>query len=138
MNKEISFNQIPDLNYQGYYWLSNAQTPIILRHEKINLQLFEKALPFIIEGNFYHKEEEISINVKFIDGDYKICQYNLKDYPRKEYLCIGHLIEKGFPIYEMVEAWEEVINNESSEVDSLAGMVSLQPAWSAFAGFKNA
>jgi len=134
MNKnyqKITIAEIPNqLNFEGYYWYSDKQKPVILDNEKIDKKTFT-ALPFIIEGNFYAPKEQISIQVKNLNGTYHIAKIDL-NLPEiilveeKEY--IAHDL-KGIRKFKMKEAWQEV------EDELLEGMSTLVPAWSAFSGF---
>ena len=75
--KKIEIQQIPfHLTFEGYYWYSNASKPCVLDDETISASIFTQ-LPFIIEGNLYNKENQISINIKNIDGQYLITQADL-------------------------------------------------------------
>lgn len=136
--KEIEITQIPSIPFEGYYWYSDATTPALLRNELIDKSLLdENKLPFIIEGNFYNKDQQISLQIRNIDGIYKIFQYDLTGHEPVTYLSNGFLKSEGFEKYQMVEAWaavpDEIINEEKEY--ALAGMKTQKPAWSAFAGF---
>jgi CRISPR type III-associated protein (TIGR04423 family) len=75
--KKIQINEIPqDIKFEGYYWYSDATSPIF-EISIIDLAWFS-TMPFIIEANFYNKEKGISISVKNINGEYYIYQYDLK------------------------------------------------------------
>jgi CRISPR type III-associated protein (TIGR04423 family) len=130
-HQKITVNEIPDnLIVEGYYWYSYAQKPKIVSGQTIDKGIF-KPLPFIIEGNFYAANENLSIQVKNIDGEYHIFKYDLNesayiDLETKEY--IAHDLE-GVARYKMKEAWEAV------EDELVEGMKVLKPTWSAFAGF---
>ncbi len=117
------------LNYQGYYWYSNKPKPQLV--EKISKEIFT-TLPFIVEGNLYCAEKNISISIKNIDGEYHIYQADLNGLAKdqktvQEY--IAHDLE-GVKKIKMLHYWEE------SEPDELlANMTTLIPSWQAFAGF---
>lgn len=128
--KKITIAEIPDLLYEGYYWYSNRKCPEILATEaRIDKNLFTQ-MPFVIEANFYAKGEDISIKVNFLNGAYHVAQFNLADLSSKlktEQVYLGHDLEgKNF---KLIEAWQEVND------PNLENMKTLQPAWSAFAGF---
>lgn len=139
-SKLITKETIPDLTYEGYYWYSDESAPELLLGQKIDTSIFT-LLPFVIEANFYNEAQKISIQVKNIDGQYYFYQYDLKgikDFEEKTYLVNGFLQSRNFSRYRMIEAWEEVsdapINTKGEK--ALAGMSTLQIAWSAFAGFE--
>lgn len=130
-SQNISIAQIPSGDYEGYYWYSDAQAPEIIIGKNIDPAKFT-ALPFVIEANFYCQAKQISIRVRNVEGQYLVTQFNLGALPedfkttRKTYL--GHDL-KGRN-FILVEAWREVVDTEQ-----MAGLKTLQPAWSAFAGF---
>lgn len=129
--KRISIDELNfDLAYEGYYWYSNKSKPEIA--DKLTKDIFT-LFPFIVEGNFYSQEKEISISIKYIDGEYKVFQACLKDLPanqvtHEEY--IAHDLE-GVKKIKMIHFW-----TESGPDPLLEGMTTLFPAWQAFKGFK--
>ena len=131
--QKITIKEIPDFDFEGYYWYSNERRPKRVLGGKIDQSIFSD-LPFVIEANFFSKKENVSIQVKNIDGDYYILQFNLSS------IQDHHLIDKQDYIahdlvdikkYKMMEAWEE----RSDEL--LEGMKTLVPSWTAFVGFIN-
>lgn len=125
-------------NYQGYYWLSDKSKPTVFaQSESLNLATLiqDHHLPFIIEGNFCCIEngiEKFSVSIRHINGQYQITKYDFTNIPNlKEFLQAykGHDI--GEYDFLMVEYWEIIAD------ELLAGMKTLQPAWSAFYGFKS-
>ena len=123
---KIDFN----LEYEGYYWYSGSEQPVVIRNKKIDPSIFTD-LPFIIEGAFYCSSSNVSIRVRNIDGAYIISQFNLKDsnadhLDEKTYF--SHDIEGGIK-YKLVEAWKAELEPE------MENMEILRPAWSAFKGF---
>jgi CRISPR type III-associated protein (TIGR04423 family) len=63
-------DQIPAGIYTGYCWLSDADRPIILENEPIN---YKPVLnPFIIEGHLFSEQDNVSICIRHIDGQYLI------------------------------------------------------------------
>lgn len=130
--KRINIDDIDfTLDYEGYYWLSNERKPHIVN--KISKDIFTN-LPFVIEGNFYHKdgEKEISISVKNINGQYQIYRADLKgirDDRKTEQAYLAHDLD-GIKQLKIVQVWEE-----SDPDELLAGMTTLIPKWQAFAGF---
>ena len=121
--KQISIEQIPSGNYEGYYWLSNAPKPDVIKDADIDKSKFG-VLPFVVEANFYCKDTETSIQVKNIDGVYHVAQIDVKDCDAVKY--IGHDIDAD---YYVVEAWEE------EDDEFLEGMKTQVPSWTAFKGF---
>lgn len=129
VTQQIALHEIPDYHYQGYYWYSDAEAPEIIDNGKIDTDKFTK-LPFVIEGNFYAPKENVSIQVKHINGAHQVTRFNLAELDShlgRKRLYLGHDL-KGRNFY-MMEAWIE------AEDPYLENMKTLQPAWSAFAGF---
>ncbi|NWH03870.1 TIGR04423 family type III CRISPR-associated protein [Desulfobacter latus] len=58
--------------YTGYYWLSDADHPVILENRTIQYQPVLN--PFIIEGRLFCDQENTSISIRHIDGQYLIYQ----------------------------------------------------------------
>jgi len=84
IKKLNSLAEIPDLNYEGYFWLSDAKEPIVL-----NNQIYDYKTvginPFVIEALLYCEKENISIQVQHT-GEYQIFEYHLNDYPEASLL----------------------------------------------------
>lgn len=132
--KEIKIQDIDfTLRYDGYYWYSNTSKPEIIRNQIIPDNILT-ALPFIIEGNFYSEDSGISINIKNIDGQYKIYECStfglIEDHITRSELLAHDL--KGVEKIKVVQYWEE-----SDEDPLLENMKTLQPVWQAFVGFIN-
>lgn len=130
--KAIEISELPsDMLFEGYYWYSHESKPIQINSQKIDKEIFTQ-MPFIIEGNFFAPQEQVSISVKNIDGIYRIVRYDLKkevplvEIEKSEYL--AHDLD-GIEKFIMAEAWEPVSD------DLLCNMKTLVPTWSAFAGF---
>lgn len=127
--KKITLMEIPDYEFEGYYWYSDQQKPEIVTASKIDKSKFT-LMPFVIEANFYARKEKVSIQIKNIDGAYQIGRIELdQDDIDKSIRYIGHDLDGRN--FKMVEAWEAI------EDGLLEGIKSLQPAWGAFAGFTN-
>lgn len=129
----IRVEEIPlGILFEGYYWYSNQKKPTVIPPDvPIQLSWFTD-LPFIVEANFYAKKEQISIHVRSMDGTYHITKIDLSQLDHS--LCskasyVGHDLDGRD--FEMIEAWFA----QPDEEGLLAGMESLIPAWTAFAGF---
>lgn len=129
----ISIQDIPgDINFEGYYWYSNAKVPEIITDEPIQPAWF-KDLPFVIEANFYSREHQLGIQVRYVDGQYQVAMINLskvdKSLTGDPQLYIGH--DLNGRNFQVIEAWQP-------EKDPFCeGMEVLVPSWSAFIGFVN-
>ena len=130
-----AYQEIKDISqikgsFEGYYWYSDKSKPVLVEDSPIDPSWFTE-LPFVIEANFYDKKQQISIQIRNIDGYYHMAKIDLSSVP-KEALdtqwYIAHDLE-GKEGYLMIEAWEE-------ENDPLLDeMPVYQPSWAAFAGF---
>jgi CRISPR type III-associated protein (TIGR04423 family) len=135
-HKAITLADIPvDVVFDGYFWVSNDKKPKTMRAERVDMTLFQK-LPFVVEGNLWSEERSLSIQIRNVDGEYLINQFDLSNsdpdqdklLDEKEYL--AHDLD-GVGKFRVVEAWKE------HRDEMLAGMVTLVPAWTAFKGFVN-
>lgn len=137
MHFEIkSIQDIPDYRYEGYYWYSDSQAPQVILDERIDKSKFTE-IPFVIEANFFARKENVSIQVRNIDGQYYVSGFRfigIEDSDKhviREYF--AHDLKTGktsIKKFEMVEAWEETND------PLLENMTTLQPSWAAFRGFK--
>lgn len=128
--KRINIEEIDfSLNYEGYLWYSNAKKPE--QKSSISKEDF-KDLPFVIEGNLYSKEKNISISITHRDGEYFIYTADLNDLKDDQIThqeFIAHDLD-GVKKIKILQYWEESIPD-----DLLAGMKTLTPSWRAFTGF---
>ena len=131
--KKINIQDIPDLNYSGYLWASDSNKPLQI-DGKLDKTLIV-GLPFIIEGNLWSEEDQISIQIQNIDGVYHIAHIDMKEsttieLEEKEYLAHDLQDEKGGTKYlKMKQAWLPKADPLSNDFPVL------QPAWEAFVGF---
>lgn len=131
MHKEVNLTSLGGKKFQGYLWYSDAEAPVLLEQETVKDEHFTK-LPFIIEGNLYCEAERLSVQIKNIDGVYKITSVVLPQPQHPNYFLESYIAHdvKGYRKFLLFEAWEAETD------DLLSGMGCLQPAWSAFAGFE--
>ena len=130
----IDSNTFGQGQYVGYYWYSDQTKPVVLKKpEPVKPDLFSAKLPFIVEAAFFDPKSKISIQIRNIDGSNFVQRIDLSSYLSTNPLAtVQHykshdLLEVG--TYKVVEAWKEV------KKDALAGMKTLEPAFTAFAGF---
>jgi CRISPR type III-associated protein (TIGR04423 family) len=131
--QKININNIPfDLEYEGYYWYSNSKQPNIVENTLISSAIFTE-MPFIVEGNFFNEEKQISISIKNIDGTYliTITDFNtlkISNLVEQNYIAKNELT--GISKIKLAQYWEE------GEADPyLENMKTLIPTWVAFKGF---
>lgn len=90
-----SLQDIPQLKYSGYLWMSDSKEPIILQSEVLPEHGTNSLNPFVIEGLLFAETENISITIRHT-GRYVIAQTDLKqensDSVSKYYL--SHKLDK--------------------------------------------
>ena len=124
--KSIQLDEIPQGLYEGYYWYSDKEEPTLIKNEEIKKDWFS-LLPFIIEGNFYSKSDQISIQVTNHGEGYHITRFDLSQMQETPKVRIGHrLAGKNLLV---IEGWTKQAD------DNLENFETYQPAWLAFAGF---
>jgi CRISPR type III-associated protein (TIGR04423 family) len=129
--KRINIEDIPkDMLFEGYYWYSDESKPHIINGQPIPIEKLTP-LPFVVEANFYNEDEQTSISIKNIDGQYLITRADLKGLANlEEQSYIAHRL-KDISKIKLTCHWQE------SEPDALlAGMTTLIPVWLAFTGFE--
>ncbi|KAA6329355.1 hypothetical protein EZS27_021834 [termite gut metagenome] len=135
MNAQKLSDIIPnDRNYTGYLWMSDEQTPKTYCNQPIDKELerTDNQNPFIIEGQLYCEEKQLSYNIKYVDGKYMVTAYNLETFKNeifdeKEYIPnripASHIIFKQY--------WKQ-------KADELCeNMEVLIPGAFVFVGFEN-
>ena len=77
MEKTEFINKIKDIPLTGYLWLSNEAKPTRVYHNaKIDTSVFDVENPFVAEGLLYDESNNLSYQIKYIDGIYRICEYS--------------------------------------------------------------
>ena len=66
-------------NCEGYLWWSDQQTPQVYQDEALDICLDETKNPFVVEGQLYDKECRNSYAIKYIDGQYVVREFNVKE-----------------------------------------------------------
>jgi CRISPR type III-associated protein (TIGR04423 family) len=129
INRIGSVAEIPNSNYQGYYWLSNAETPVMINGKFDSTQI--KINPFIIEGMLWDEKSQKSIMISHT-GNYQIFEYNLTEiegeFVEKEYMAHGLDGVRKVCFKQLWQA-EKDVNCE--------GMLVLKMKAQIFVGFKN-
>ncbi len=143
--KKIEIKDIPALEYEGYLWYSHKELPEFIDDNKSFHEGMLDRHPFIVEGALYDKEENISVTIRNIDGDYIIHQFDLMELENKNYHKIEHIwfvakdqTRKAL----MVEVWKleedkPIISEigKDKEILLCKGMPSYRPAFWIFKGF---
>jgi CRISPR type III-associated protein (TIGR04423 family) len=129
INRIEKLADIPNLNYKGYYWLSDSETPVMVNGKFDSTQI--KINPFIIEGMLWDEKTKKSIMISHT-GNYQIFEYDLKEIE-------GELVEKEYMAHRLAgvskvcfkQLWQDVrdANCEGKEVLKMKAQI--------FVGFKN-
>ena len=135
---------IDSANFQGYLWYSDELTPEVFDgSDEKQIILDDEKNPFVVEGNLYDRENEKSVNIRYIDGKYLVTSFNLAEMKNnpdfvledEPYLTNSRILsmtgklapECGRSLYKRI--WH-------AEEDNLNGnWKSLRPVGLAFAGF---
>lgn len=64
---------------EGYLWWSDQEQPKVYQNEALDICFDETKNPFVVEGQLYDKEEKKSYSIKYVDGQYLINIYEIKD-----------------------------------------------------------
>ncbi len=138
MSNKISIDKIPtNTNYEGYLWWSDQQKPNVFDNQPIvsqpNKPIWPESgtNPFIIEGNLWDKTTETSYLIRFIDGEYLVYKFELKENEvatHHEYL--PNRMPENIKKLKFKEVWVP-------KPDTLCnGFEVLKPAFIAFVGFE--
>lgn len=129
-----SLSEIPNINYEGYVWLSDKDKPCKVNNETYDFNS-TAVNPFIVEANLYACDKSISVSIRNVNGSYHIgiVDWALVDQNKvntSDEKFVTHKIKDEASMY-FTQAW----TNE--EDDCCEGMEVLTPAWKAFVGFNN-
>lgn len=132
--KTEKINNIPAGSYEGYYWLSNADKPVVIDGYFNGLRLNSDDNPFVIEAQLFDRENNVSFSVKYVDGKYYAYCYNLNDATGdKEEVKVQKYCSNQMDDHQ----WLYFLQYWRTESDELCdGMDVLQPAEMVFVGFE--
>ena len=121
--------KIEESRYEGYLWYSDQVKPKLIMGEVLELNLDEKANPFIIEGQLWDGKN--SIGIKFVDGKYHVSRVPVdlssKSISIEDYQ--AHRME-GVSGLRFARIWESVPDQHCN------GYEVEEPTILAFIGFK--
>ncbi len=124
-------NEVPRGSYSGYYWLSNAEKPVVVQGS-FPEDILEKSLPFVVEANLWDDGAGHSISIRHNGEKHIIVRYNLntpQGFEQHQVTFIAHRLP-GKGRAKFVELWRE-------ETDELCnGINTLKPYGRAFIGFE--
>lgn len=131
ITKHHTLDTLPNLNYQGYIWFSDADKPIVLKDETYDFSTIS-VNPFIIEALLYNEQKEVSIHIQHADN-YQITEYHLNHFDKAEVADVEYLPHRlsGVEKVKFKQIWlpEPEENCQGMEVLNLKAIV--------FCGFKN-
>jgi CRISPR type III-associated protein (TIGR04423 family) len=124
---DTDLSKIPNLTFEGYVWLSDEKSPVVLQQETYDFSAV-RSNPFVIEALLYNKENNVSIHVQH-NGSYQIAEYDLglleksgATFEEKQYL--PHRLENiGKVNFKQIWLPEEDENCEGMEVLTLKATV---------------
>jgi CRISPR type III-associated protein (TIGR04423 family) len=131
IKKITSLSEIPDVNYIGFYWLSDAEFPVMVTENKKFDSTHIKINPFIVEAMLWDDKSQKSIMISHT-GSYQIFEYNLKEiegeFVEKEYF--AHRLEGVSKVcFKQLWQTEKDLNCEDMQVLKMKAQI--------FIGFKN-
>jgi CRISPR type III-associated protein (TIGR04423 family) len=144
MHRQINITEIPkDIAYEGYLWLSDSTTPIVVTKQQnltglgdllgLSHPIDDDSNPFIVEGQLYAPKEHLSYSIRYTDGRHIVIEYDLnKDVPKvvDDKSFIAHRLP-GVSKLKFRQYWKE-------QKDALCeGMTTLVPADCVFVGFED-
>lgn len=121
--------------FEGYTWWSDRDKPEVFNHNRYEELVFDNcANPFIVEGQLFDTQSNVSYSIRFIDGEYLIYRYDVGACSHKsdeEFIASSrlHSIDNSVEKLYFHRIWRE-------ETDSLCeNMTVLTPAEMVFVGF---
>jgi len=134
------------IEYIGYLWLSNSQTPIEYHNpSEISTSMeniADDSNPFIVEGQLYSKDANKSYSIKYVDGRHIVVEYDLNripgDWESDEKDDLKKFIPNRLKASKIVfrQYWELRVDEFCGKDDSCEGMQVYQPAAFVFVGFE--
>jgi CRISPR type III-associated protein (TIGR04423 family) len=152
--------EIPNYNYEGYIWMSNENKPDTIKPIKDIQKELTSTNPYIVEGNLYSEDKNISISIKNTGEGIHIMQFDIgeaeEDQNNQEVKksqennkSEDNSKEGNSPKPRIVLQDQIYIANGLGEIkvkfkqawiaendENCVGMPVLQPAWRAFVGFE--
>lgn len=136
-------HEIPDIEYEGYLWMSDEIKPIIIDGK---YSIFKNQInPFIVEGNLLSKDKSVSISIRHAGNQLMINQYNLNEmagllkdpeqFTYKKYL--AHRLD-GIRFLNFILVWlpERIISSGYADDLNQEDFEALKPAFTIFNGFE--
>ena len=129
-----------EAKYEGYLWLSNEKKPIVYHNEQVDKALFNNKNPFIIEGQLYDYDSMISYSLKYVDGELKIYQFQVKseDFNNEDIDIQTYMPNRveGVSGLKFLQYWRPKEDKLCENGINEKGMEVLQPCEIVFVGFE--
>ena len=141
-------------SFEGYLWKSDMKEPEVFSGDNLqkDLILNDEENPFYIEGQLYDLSTKLSVSIKYVDGEYKVNKYLVKQLDENRYCFYekkkvgdreelvpiqGEVVMKSFKGNHLkghnllfAELWQE------KEDQRCHNMMVLMPTKVAFVGFE--
>jgi len=129
--ERISLKDIPvGINYEGYLWWSDQESPKVLLNEILTPLPVENKLPAIIEGYLFNSESQTSYSIRFLDDGYIVMKYEIDNTD------IGDIVDfipnrlNGVSKIKFLQYWKPEIDTLCEEFEVL------KPKANVFVGFE--
>jgi len=135
----ISVKDIKPLIYEGYFWMSDQEDPTVYENDSVTLPT-EEANPFVVEGQLYNRTEGLSYNIKYVDGQYIVQEYEVTEADMKnpDNQVKTYLSNRmGDKYLQFLRYWEEILDEDNyTDRDNPDGLPVLTQTKNVFIGFK--
>lgn len=136
----ISIDKIDKtLSYEGYLWMSDKEEPEVYDNAAIELPN-EGDNPFVVEGQLYNEEKGLSYSIKYVDGEYIVHEYIVKDADKEnpDNQPMTYISNRmGDKKLHFLRYWEEILDEDNyKDNDNPKGLPVLTQTKNVFIGFK--
>ena len=140
MNKKEIYKKYQGNRWDGYIWKSDAAKPEIISDKEFDFDTIDDSSnPFVIEGELYDKDANVSVSIRYIDGQHIIRDFDVNMLnPDTTALTPYTFVPNRMPGIEglnFMQVWRTA-EDESCKDSSGHNMKVLQPAELIFTGFK--
>ncbi len=145
MNTERKSLYIEPGCYEGYLWLSDEDSPILIPSTKEEFDLEKKGFdrpfdqnPFVIEGLLFDASKKISISIKYVDGNYILKKYKVDNPIPSDVQEVSYQSHRmnGRKL-KFLQYWKEERDEFCDDPQDERGMKTLRPGELVFVGFDN-
>ena len=133
--------QAQESKWTGYIWRSDSSIPEIILNSEFDFDsIKDDDNPFIVEGELYNEARQLSVSVRYIDGEHILREFSpdaLDDYSQKTeivYTPERAFDAKGIKGLDFWQIWRAE-ENPYCEDNEKKAMKVLRPAELIFRGF---